>query len=188
MCVWGFFSPPRAPKHKNKKKRWLLSDLFRSSASRWILSYLMLFTGPHKNHISVPLFYTVDTNNNSSLPAGHYTLIMCPFSPAKITPLSLWVDPEPAVKVFGCYCWRELGEWKGFVFFSPLPLDVGAANAWRTAAEWMLFTAERAAVLMMSAIKQQRCRRRSGSSLLPPATRQLRHANGAPSLCMFLSQ
>lgn len=45
----------------------------------------------------------------------------------------------------------------------------GAPNAWRTPAEWMLFTAERAAVLMMSAIKQQRSCWRSESSLLPPA-------------------
>lgn len=37
---------------------------------------------------------------------------------AKITSLSLLVDPEPAVKVFGCYCQRELGEWKGFFFMS----------------------------------------------------------------------
>jgi len=47
--------------------------------------------------------------------AGHYTL-MCSFSPTEITSLWLLVDPEPAEKLFGCYCQSELAEWKGFFF------------------------------------------------------------------------
>lgn len=116
---------------------------------------------------------------NGSLPVGHYTLIMCQFSPARITSLSLWVDPEPAVKVLGCYCQRELGEWKGFVcfflvwvflFFSMWVM--GMPDGRRLNGCYL--QRQSAAVLMISAIKQQRCRRkRSESCSPPPATRQL---------------
>lgn len=129
-------------------------------------------------------FYTVDTNNIFSLSrALHSNVLIFPGQNYfTITFGRPWARRE--------IIWLLLSEGisgvKRLLFLCKE--GKGTLNAWRTPAEWMLFTAERAAALMMSAIKQQRYRRRSGNGLLPPAILQLLvYTNSAESLSVLLS-
>lgn len=129
-------------------------------------------------------FYTVDTNNIFSLSRALLSNVL--IFPGQNDFTITFGRPWACREIIWLLLSEGISGVKRLLFLCGE--EKGTLSAWWTPAKWMLFTAERAAVLMMSAIKQQSYYWRSGNSLLPPATLQMLYtvyAYGAPWLLFF---